>query len=82
MQNRLSSYLAPFGVTSKATKDIHDPHLYLALTEASMDGMAIHDAEGLFIYLYAAHAQNLGYEGLGELIGKNLKRPELPATPN
>ena len=50
---------------------IHDPHLYLALTEVSMDGLAIHDAEGLFIYLYAAHAQNLGYEGLGELIGKN-----------
>ena len=46
-----------------------------------MDGMAIHDAEGLFIYSYAAQAQNLGYEGLGELIGKNSKRPELAATP-
>ena len=71
VQNRLSSYLAPFGVTNNATNDIHDPHLYLALTEASMDGMAICDAEGLFICRYAAHAQNLGYKGLGELTGKN-----------
>ncbi len=71
MQNWLALYLAPFGVTNNATNDIHDPHLYLALTEASMDGMAIHDAEGLFICRYVAHAQNLGYKGLGELIGKN-----------
>ena len=50
MQNLLASYLAPFGVASNATNDIHDPHLYLALTKASLDGMAIYDAEGLFIY--------------------------------
>ena len=50
MQNRLASYLAPFGVTSNATSYIYDPNLYLTLTEASMDVMDIHDAEGLFIY--------------------------------
>ena len=55
MQNWLALYLAPFGVTNNATNDIHDPHLYLALTEASMDGMDIHDAEGLFIYAPRTH---------------------------
>ena len=55
MQNRLSSYLAPVAVTSNETNDIHDPHLYLALTEASMDGMAIHDTEGLFIFTPRTH---------------------------
>jgi PAS domain S-box-containing protein len=39
--------------------------------EAAIDGMALLNEEGEYIYLNKAHAQIYGYENTGELIGKS-----------
>jgi diguanylate cyclase (GGDEF)-like protein/PAS domain S-box-containing protein len=41
--------------------------------EAAIDGMALLDEEGRYIYLNRAHAKLYSYENAGELIGKNWK---------
>jgi len=43
---------------------------HLAAMEASMDGMAITDQEGKYIYLNDAHAKMYGYDSPRELVGK------------
>ena len=43
----------------------------LAAMEAAMDGIALLDKEGKFIYLNQAHAEIYGYEKREELIGKS-----------
>jgi PAS domain S-box/PAS domain S-box len=39
--------------------------------DAAIDGMAILNAEGEYVYLNKAHAKVYGYENAGELIGKS-----------
>jgi PAS domain S-box-containing protein len=41
-----------------------------AAMDASVDGMAIHDREGRFVYLNEAHARLYGYPGPPALLGK------------
>lgn len=48
-------------------------HQQAAAIKASMDGMAIHDHEGRFIYLNDAHARLYGYGRPEDLIGKTWK---------
>jgi len=44
-------------------------HRHLAAMEASMDGMAILDPDGTFVYVNGAHARIYGYDSPGELLG-------------
>jgi PAS domain S-box-containing protein len=44
-----------------------------ASMDASMDGIALHDADGVFIYANKAHAGIYGYNDPNELIGKHWK---------
>ncbi|MBI3554598.1 MAG: PAS domain S-box protein [Elusimicrobia bacterium] len=46
-------------------------HQQAAAIRASMDGMAIHDEEGRFVYLNDAHARLYGYDRPEDLIGKS-----------
>ncbi|MGZ5545109.1 MAG: PAS domain S-box protein, partial [Limisphaerales bacterium] len=41
-----------------------------ASVDASMDGIALHDANGTFVYMNQAHAEIYGYKDPNELIGK------------
>lgn len=60
----------------EAVRDITDRKLaekrlqqHLAAMEASMDGMAILDGDGTYVYLNQAHADIYGYDSPGQLIG-------------
>ena len=44
-----------------------------AAIESSMDGIAVYNAEGEYLYVNRAYAAANGYEGPGELVGKNCK---------
>ena len=44
-------------------------HRHLAAMEASMDGMAILDSDGAYVYLNDAHARIYGYDSPQELLG-------------
>jgi len=44
-----------------------------AAIDSSMDGMAIFNPEGEYLYVNQAYAAVNGYEGPGELVGKNCK---------
>lgn len=46
---------------------------HLAAMEASMDGMAILDADGTYVYLNHAHAAVYGFESPAQLLGKSWK---------
>lgn len=46
---------------------------HLVAMEASMDGMAILDGNGTYVYLNQAHADIYGYDSPGLLIGKSWK---------
>lgn len=52
-----------------------------ASMDASMDGIAIHDSHGLFVYLNRAHAAIYGYDEPAELLGRSWEelydKPEL-----
>ena len=48
-----------------------DPRAHLAAMEGAMDGMAILDGHGVYIYLNQAHAAIYGYDSPAELIGKS-----------
>ena len=45
----------------------------MAAVEASMDGIAILDVEGKYIYLNRAHAEVYGYRSPEDLIGRSWK---------
>ncbi len=45
----------------------------VAAMQASMDGMAVLDAEGRYIYLNEAHAHVYGYDSPQDLVGKSWK---------
>lgn len=47
-----------------------DLHKYLAAMEEAMDGMAILDEQGAYLYMNQAHASIYGYDSPAELIGK------------
>ena len=44
-----------------------------AAIESSMDGIAVYNAEGEYLYVNRAYAAANGYEDPGELVGKNCK---------
>jgi len=46
---------------------------HLAAMEASLDGMAITDRKGTYLYLNDAHAKIYGYDNSRELVGKTWK---------
>lgn len=77
-------------ILSKRKKAEEMLQKHLAAMEASMDGMAILDEEGRYIYLNDAHARVYGYDSPEELIGKRwnvlyneeeIKRLEKEAMP-
>ncbi len=49
----------------------HDLELQASVIEASMDGIAILDQEGIYIYVNQAHARIFGYDHPDELVGKS-----------
>ncbi|MDH4161208.1 MAG: diguanylate cyclase [Nitrospirota bacterium] len=46
---------------------------HLAAVEASMDGVAIYDKNGNYLYVNEAYARINGYKGTREVIGKNFR---------
>ncbi|HET6522824.1 MAG TPA: PAS-domain containing protein [Geminicoccaceae bacterium] len=46
-------------------------HRQSAAMEASIDGMGIIDADGVYVYLNHAHARLYGYDGPRELVGRS-----------
>lgn len=73
----LSSFIA-FGlvisrILSKRRQAEEMLQKHLAAMEASMDGMAILDKEGRYLYLNDAHASVYGYDRPEELIGRTWK---------
>lgn len=64
------------GVSTDVTERRRNEHTMsqqAAAMKASMDGMAVLDAEGRYVYLNDAHVKLYGFNDAGELIGRSWK---------